>query len=230
MLMVPKTASSERMIEEYGRYLVGQLNSHELTEDRGVSFREVQKGLIANVAGQKAAAEAVQTVLRRIRWAELEFFDAIRNFQNGLLSATGRDRDDLTYQTYFPGGLTDFRKLNLAEKVARAREMADQLDRESDDQLRGLISHFAPAVEQLEPLLTELETARQEAAELESAEDQLRRDWRREYRSLYHELMVLFRSKKRVVEVFFYRPERRKRQTAEEKAVASSEDSSGDES
>ena len=226
VFIITSSYNSDRMVNEYGKYLLAQIATHPLTKGKvGKKMAEMQEKLKEVLAKKPPMADSIQEKERALAWINLDFYDRIRDFHSHLLTQVGYDRKDSLYQKYFPGGPTKVGSLTISGQVEAVKELLRLVEESGDS--------FGEAVERLAAVHQEMVDARKERAELEWNKTQLRREeaeakehWSLAYRETYFELMMALDHKKKVVEVFFKKPQSRTKKEVtrevEEKPTSSS--------
>lgn len=197
--------SVHQMVDEYGYYLIGQIDGHpEARGEVGEKFRKQQTALEAALEAEKQAVREILGVRREMGWKELAFRDAVRQFNYRLLDIVGYDRKSGLYQKYLSGGLTKFGRLSDGKQVEVVSDWVRRLEREDHPDLAGSFrDELSEALAGLEEVREKLAGAEENLRIVREQRDETAERWAKAYRETYFELMVLLGHKKKVVEVFF---------------------------
>lgn len=209
--------SAHRLVGEFGDFLAVQLAGHPMTSDGkvGSNFLTVQKELASIVDEQAAVEKELRMARGKLRWVDIEFYDEVKNFQNRVLNLVSFNREDLRYRAYFPGGLTAFGRLHQDRQMEEVAKMLAQLEEDGDEW-----QPLAPDLQkEYDKMVAAREVVHQYEAQRESLKDRekkVKEEWFVAYRGCHHELQLLFPKNRRVVEAFFLKPVRKKREKTSE--------------
>lgn len=203
--------TSSVMIEEYGQFLLGQLDAYGGdVEGVGVEFREKQAGLIRLLEEKKDLHRDLQGAQGKLYWAEEEFYDEIRIFHNHLLAEVEFDRSHHLYRKYFPGGLNQLGRLSVTRQVEEIREVLAVMD-QSRDFTSLPVERLQTSLENTEAVIEELHSAKNVLKLWREREKEAKREWSWAYREVYHDLLAAFDHQRRKANRFFKRlPSRKK--------------------
>lgn len=198
--------NSPRMVEEFGKFLVGQLDHHELTRDNqvGETFRTQQQALVDLLGEEKELGQKLQSFERELYWVEDRFYDGLRDFHHAVLSRSDFDRSVGLYRRYFPQGLSRLGKITIEGQNKIVAQWIDQVGRDELPEIDDPSwSRLVDLHRDLAQVLEEMAGVKDDLSRLQRVEKHLREDWAAAYRETFHELMLVFGQRRRKVYRFF---------------------------
>ena len=209
MVVIIKSAfSSSRMVKEFGKFLLAQINTLPNTRGKiGKKLEEAQDKLKEIMAKKEENFDDLLELERAFNWIQADFYNRIRDFHSHLVTVVEYDRKDALYVKYFPTGLRDFSRKSVAYQMEKVGVILQWIEDSGDN--------FGPVEEELKKVYQEMVGFSQQRKELEwarsrlrSEEKEIKEEWSLAYRETYFELMMVFGHKKAKVEPFFKRHQR----------------------